>query len=57
GNPQQFWIQLFAACFIAILSFVLTLIIAKIVDMTIGLRVRENEELVGLDISQHAETT
>jgi Amt family ammonium transporter len=56
GNFHQFLIQLFAACFIAIFSFIVTFIIAKIIDRLIGLRVKENEELVGLDISQHAET-
>jgi Amt family ammonium transporter len=30
-------------------------VIAKIVDMVVGLRVSEEEEYVGLDISQHGE--
>jgi Amt family ammonium transporter len=56
GNIHQFWVQLFAACLIALLSFCATYIIAKVIDSLIGLRVKENEELVGLDISQHAES-
>ena len=36
-------------------AFTLTLILAKLVDATIGLRVTEEEEYVGLDISQHGE--
>jgi len=56
GSQHQFWIQLFAACFIALFAFVVTYVIARIIDGLIGLRVSENEELVGLDISQHAET-
>lgn len=56
GNLHQFWVQLFSACFIAGFSFVITYIIAKVIDGLVGLRVKENEELVGLDISQHAET-
>jgi len=36
--------------------FVVTYIIAKVIDMTIGLRVDENAENEGLDLSQHAET-
>jgi Amt family ammonium transporter len=32
-----------------------TLIILKIVDLTIGLRVSEEQELQGLDLSQHGE--
>ncbi|MBI5399234.1 ammonium transporter [Candidatus Saganbacteria bacterium] len=56
GNPHLFLIQLFAACFVALFSFIITYIIAKLIDGLIGLRVKENEELVGLDISQHAES-
>jgi ammonium transporter, Amt family len=56
GNPHQLWVQIFAASLIAALSFIVTLVIAKIVDLVIGLRVKDNEELVGLDISQHAES-
>jgi len=36
-------------------AFVVTYILAVIVDKTIGLRVTEEEEYVGLDISQHGE--
>jgi Amt family ammonium transporter len=56
GNPGQLWIQIVAAVTIAVFSFVVTIILAKIVDLIIGLRVKETEELVGLDISQHAES-
>lgn len=37
-------------------SFVVTALIAKAIDATIGLRVSEADEQVGLDLSQHAET-
>jgi len=56
GNPQLFWIQLFTAAVTALFAFVVTLVIAKLIDLTMGLRVSDNEEMVGLDISQHAET-
>ena len=36
-------------------SLVATLIIAKLVDVTIGLRVTEEEEVSGLDLTQHSE--
>ena len=39
----------------AITAFIVTFILAKAVDVTIGLRVKEEEEYVGLDISQHGE--
>ena len=37
-------------------SFTASLILAKAVDMTIGLRVDADQENEGLDLSQHAET-
>jgi Amt family ammonium transporter len=36
-------------------SFVATLIILKVVDMLVGLRVTEDEEVTGLDLTQHQE--
>jgi ammonium transporter, Amt family len=38
-----------------VLAIVGTLIILKLVDVTIGLRVSEEEEVQGLDLSQHGE--
>jgi len=38
-----------------ILAIVGTLIILKIVDLTVGLRVSEEEEVQGLDLTQHGE--
>jgi Amt family ammonium transporter len=37
------------------LAIVGTLLILKLVDVTIGLRVSEEEEVQGLDLSQHGE--
>ena len=39
-----------------VFSAVVTFIIAKAVDLTLGLRVDEDDEDTGLDLSQHAET-
>jgi Amt family ammonium transporter len=36
-------------------SFVVSLVIAKVIDLALGLRVSEEEEDTGLDLSQHAE--
>jgi Amt family ammonium transporter len=55
GNGTQVLIQILAVIVVAAFSFVATWIIAKIIQVTMGLRVREEEELVGLDISQHGE--
>ncbi|HUU75742.1 MAG TPA: ammonium transporter [Methanoregulaceae archaeon] len=55
GNMQQFIANAVGAFAALIYAFVVTLILAKSVDMTLGLRVSEQEEYVGLDISQHGE--
>ncbi len=55
GNPHQFIVQA-TACGSAILySLALTFIILKTIDITMGLRVTEEEEVQGLDLSQHSE--
>ena len=56
GNIALLGAQAYAVAVIAIFSFVATFILAKLIDMLMGLRVRDNEEMVGLDISQHAES-
>lgn len=55
GNPKQFAIQALAAGVSIVFAFLATLVIAKIVDSTVGLRVNDMEEEVGLDISGHGE--
>ena len=55
GNAHQFVLQIIAACSAITYAFLITFILAKIIDKTIGLRVSEEEEYVGLDISQHGE--
>ncbi len=52
----QVWIQLQAVVTTLIWSGVVSYIAYKIVDMTIGLRVTEEEEREGLDISSHGES-
>jgi len=55
GNPGQLVTQIIAVGVTWVYAFVMTVILAKVIDATIGLRVRYEEESVGLDISQHAE--
>jgi Amt family ammonium transporter len=55
GNPGQLGIQAIGVAASAALAFGGTVFIIKIIDATIGIRVKENEEDIGLDISQHAE--
>jgi ammonium transporter, Amt family len=55
GNVKQFFIQILAVVIVAVFTFIMTMIIGKVVDKTIGLRVSSKEETVGLDLSQHGE--
>jgi len=55
GNPEQLGIQAIGVASSAALAFGGTVFIIKIIDATIGIRVKENEEDIGVDISQHAE--
>ncbi len=55
GNPGQLLIQATAVLVSWVFAFIGTMIILKIVDWTIGLRVTEEEERIGLDITQHEE--
>ncbi|MBT2304410.1 ammonium transporter [Variovorax paradoxus] len=56
GIGAQVWIQLKAVLLTIVWSGVVSFIAFKIVDLTIGLRVSEEEEREGLDISSHGET-
>ncbi|OGO49633.1 MAG: ammonia channel protein [Chloroflexi bacterium RBG_16_68_14] len=55
GRPDQLVDQLVAIGAVWGYSFVVTAIILKVLDLTLGLRVKEHEEIVGLDASQHGE--
>jgi len=56
GGAELLIDQLVALGATIVFSFVVTWIIAKAIDATIGLRVSNEDELVGLDQSQHAES-
>lgn len=55
GNPKQFFIQLAAVAVVVIYSAGVTFVLYKLVDLAMGLRVSEKEELIGLDLTQHRE--
>jgi len=55
GNPGQVGTQFVAIVAVWIYSAVATLIILKLVDLAVGLRVGAEEEEAGLDVSQHGE--
>ena len=56
GNPGQLGIQAFTVLVVAVFSFTASFILGKIIDAVFSLRVKEQEEDLGLDISQHGET-
>jgi len=56
GNPGQLWAQFVSVIATMVFTFVMTLIILKLIDLVIGLRITEEEELRGMDISLHDET-
>jgi Amt family ammonium transporter len=55
GNPGQFVSQLIAVVVSVVWSVAWTVVILKVLDATVGLRVRPEEELEGLDASLHGE--
>ena len=56
GNAGQLWTQIVAVAATYVLAIVGTWVVLKIVDAVVGLRVTEEDEVVGLDLSQHSET-
>ncbi len=55
GNPNQFLIQAVAAGAAVVFAFGVTFVLARVLRAVMGLRVSENAEDVGLDISEHGE--
>jgi Amt family ammonium transporter len=51
----QLWIQTESVLFTIVYTTVLTYIILKVLDLVMGLRVNEESETVGLDLSEHNE--
>ena len=56
GNPGQLTIQIISIVVTAVYAFVISIILAKILDKTIGIRVEEKAEIEGLDTSLHEES-
>ncbi len=55
GNPAQFLIQFKAVIITAVYSFVMTFAILKILNAVMGVRASEQDERIGLDLTQHRE--
>jgi len=56
GNPGQLWIQFVSIVATGVFAFVMTFVILKVLDAIMGLKVSDEEEVRGLDITQHSET-
>jgi len=56
GNPGLFLVQLKATIITIVYSFIVSWVLLKLVDAFIGLRVSEDEERIGLDLTQHRES-
>lgn len=56
GNPGQLWPQFLSVVITWVFAFMMSVVILKILDLTMGLRVSEEDEVRGLDIAQHSET-
>jgi Amt family ammonium transporter len=56
GNGAQLGVQALSVLAAWVYSFVVTLILLKILDATMGLRITEEDESEGLDLAQHGES-
>jgi len=56
GGFHFFSVELLAAVVTAVFAFTVTYVIAKVLDLTMGLRVSQEAEYTGLDLSEHAES-
>ena len=56
GNPGQLGVQAIGVVAAVAYSMLITYIILKVIDAMVGLRVTEDEERQGLDLTQHSET-
>jgi Amt family ammonium transporter len=55
GGTDQLVKQVIGAGAVLAYSFIATLIIGKIIDLTIGFRISRDEEIAGIDLAIHAE--
>ena len=55
GGASQLWSQTFAAVTVMVFSFVMALVIGKLIAVTMGFRVEADDEVAGVDTTIHAE--
>jgi len=56
GNVGPLFVQAKAIAVVALYSLLVTFVILKVLDRFVGLRVHEEHEVAGLDVSQHSES-
>jgi ammonium transporter, Amt family len=55
GNPAPLGVQVLAVLVVSAYALGAIWLILKLIDLTLGLRVREDEERLGLDATQHGQ--
>jgi Amt family ammonium transporter len=55
GNAGQLLVQFIGVVAVAAFAFAASWVLGKLVDVTVGLRVGQHEEVIGLDLAQHGE--
>jgi Amt family ammonium transporter len=55
GNPRQVLIQLYGMAATLVWSGVMTYVVLKVVELMVPLRVSQQHEIEGLDVTQHGE--
>ena len=55
GNPHQLWVQFITVVVAVVFSAAGTVILYKICDFLVGMRVERRDENIGLDLTQHHE--
>jgi Amt family ammonium transporter len=55
GNPKLFLVQLLAVVVVLAYSFGVSFVLLKLLDKVMGLRVSREDEIMGLDLSEHGE--
>ena len=56
GNVMQLWVQLEGVLYTIVYCAIVTFCLLKLIDILVGLRVKRDVELEGLDINLHGET-
>ncbi|WP_448627347.1 ammonium transporter [Geodermatophilus sp. URMC 64] len=56
GGVEQLWRQVVGALVVLVFSFVVTYVIGLAIQKTVGFRIKEEQEVAGIDTVEHAET-